>query len=400
MYFPPSPSSTPPRENSSPFPSAEGSRCPGAEEAEPAPSPRGSAGLGGVCGGKPGVGTGAQRGAGFAGQPSLPFPVSGAGRGGGRPGPAHTCAPAPAVPPAASPPPLHLRAPLWRSAPLRSPVPPRSLWSPATGISVPPRTWSGPSGGSAGRSAAGAPPAMARRRAGSHLRTVPARPPPSPGAVSALTGSHRLLLRAGWSWLPWPARSWRCCSARRCWAARPGSCRRWVGGASASRAAPPRPRSAPRTCSASSSCACSTCSGWSGGPAPARTSSSRPTCWTSTACTRGSSWGSRRRWASRWSGRPAAPTPSAASTTKVRAGGGSAGGGSAGEGRAGGGAGGGFLPPGPRGSLTAAPGRVRCPTGSAEELGLCWGALAPPTPFSPPSVRRDAPSCLTFPAPR
>lgn len=43
MYFPPSPSFTPLRENSSPFPSAEGSRCPAAGEAEPAPSPRGSA---------------------------------------------------------------------------------------------------------------------------------------------------------------------------------------------------------------------------------------------------------------------------------------------------------------------------------------------------------------------
>lgn len=139
MYFPPSPSSTPPRENSSPFPSAEGSRCPAAGEAEPAPSPRGSAQRGCV-GRSPGDGTGAQRGAGFAGQPPLPFPVSGAGRGGGRPGPAHTCAPAPAVPPAASSPPLHLRAPLLRSARLRSPVPPRSLSSPATGIPVPLRT--------------------------------------------------------------------------------------------------------------------------------------------------------------------------------------------------------------------------------------------------------------------
>lgn len=49
MYFPPSPSSTPPRENSSPFPSAEGSRCPAVGEAEPSPSPRGSAQRG-VCG--------------------------------------------------------------------------------------------------------------------------------------------------------------------------------------------------------------------------------------------------------------------------------------------------------------------------------------------------------------
>lgn len=42
-----------------------------------------------------------------------------------------------------------------------------------------------------------------------------------------------------------------------------------------------------------------------------------------------------------------------------------------GQGRAGGGAGGGFLLPVPRGSRSAAPGRVRCLTGSAEELLLC-----------------------------
>lgn len=121
-----------------------------------------------------------------------------------------------------------------------------------------------------------------------------------------------------WSWSPWSALSWYCCSLRSCWKVLRDLSLRSAGGNTANPGS--RPQSSPRASSTTLSFGFSICLDWSAG----RPRASKPWCrsiwWTFTACiqqTETTALNDPRAWGNTQREPPARPTRLEAFTMKV-----------------------------------------------------------------------------------
>jgi len=121
-----------------------------------------------------------------------------------------------------------------------------------------------------------------------------------------------------WSWSPWSALSWYCCSLRCCWKVLRDLSPRSAGGNTANPGS--RPPSSRRASSTSSSFGFSVCLGWGAGRPPASKPWCRSTWWIFTACTlqtETTALNDPRAWGNTPREPPARPTRLEAFTTKV-----------------------------------------------------------------------------------
>lgn len=121
-----------------------------------------------------------------------------------------------------------------------------------------------------------------------------------------------------WSWSPWSALSWYCCSLRCCWKVLRDLSLTWAGGNTANRGS--RARSSRRASSTTLSFAFLICLDWGADRRRASTPWCRSTWWTYTACTQQTGTtapSDPRAWGNTQKEPPARPTQLEAFTTKV-----------------------------------------------------------------------------------